>query len=61
MISCLVCMRACVHVCVAMREKVGNSWECECWKEEIVRIHVDDCVQLSLVCLASIYVSVTVF
>ncbi len=36
-------------------EKVGNSWHCGCWKEEIVRIHVYDCVQQTIVCLVTIY------
>lgn len=38
-----MCVRG-MHVCVAVCEKVGNSWECGCWKELIVCIHVYDCV-----------------
>lgn len=33
---CSVCMCVWVRICVAMCEKVGNSWDCGCWKEEIL-------------------------
>lgn len=32
---------------MAVCEKVGNSRECGCWKEEIVLNHVNDRVQLT--------------